>query len=160
MKKIVTIAALALAGSMGTAHADNTGAGCGLGQQVFKGQSGLFAHVAAATTNGTFMNQWFGLSFGSLGCDATSTVSNEYLKKTFVASNMDNLADDVAKGQGEYLSSLANLMGIQDQDKQRFFDVAQNNYDSIFGSNGSQEIVLSALDNAMSQDQQLVKYVQ
>ena len=141
--------------------AAQNGPGCGLGQQVWKGQSGLFAHTSAATTNGTFSNQLFGLTSGTLGCDAdNAVVENEYEKKQFVAANIDFLAQDVAQGNGDHLYSLASLMGIKQQDKSTFFSVAQANYDNIFtSSNTDYKSVLAALDVAMSENPRLKHYV-
>ncbi len=44
--------------------------GCGLGTMVFDGQQGKVYKVLGATTNGTSGNQTFGITFGTLGCDA------------------------------------------------------------------------------------------
>lgn len=159
MKRIMASAVIAAAGVTGTAFADS-GPGCGWGATVFKGQTGLFAHTAAATTNGTTWNQWFGLTSGTAGCDPTVVVSNEYQRKMFVASNMDSLSQDMAQGRGDHLDALASLLAIDDADKPGFYSMTQANLPEIMAAadQGATE-VLAALDGAMSADPVLSKYV-
>lgn len=49
--------------------------GCGLGSMAWRGQSGILPQVAAATTNGTFGNQTFGITFGTSGCDPNGRIT-------------------------------------------------------------------------------------
>jgi hypothetical protein len=136
------------------------GPGCGLGQQIFAGQTGLAAHVMAATTNVTFSTQLFGLSFDSLGCDGETVVTAEFQRKVFVASNFDNIARDAAQGGGDHLQSLASIMQIQDTDAERFYELAQVNYDELFGGNNADDhqVWLQKLDSTLSADPTLSKY--
>jgi len=160
MKK--TLCAAIVAGAMVPmfANAEDKGTGCGWGSMVWKGQSGLVAHILAGTTNGILGNQTFGLTTGTGGCDAQSTVQNEYQKKTFVAANMDNLAQDAAKGSGAHLSSLAAIIGVEESDRDAFYSFTQENYDALFGAeNTDQETIVSALDGAMAANARFAKYV-
>ena len=146
--------------SSGATIADG-GPGCGLGQQIFAGQSGLAAHVLAATTNTTFFyNQIFGLSFDSLGCNGDTVVTAEFQRKVFVASNFDNIARDAAQGGGDHLQSLAAIMQIQDNDADHFFQLAQLNYDELFGANSATDhkAWLEKLDDTLAADPTLSKY--
>ena len=144
--------------SAGAAFADS-GPGCGLGQQIFAGQSGLAPHVLAATTNGTSSNQLFGLSFDSLGCNGETVITAEFQRNVFVASNYDNIARDAAQGGGHHLESLAALMQMQDADAQHFYTVAQVNYDQLFAdTEGDHEKWLEKLDSTLSADPALSKY--
>jgi hypothetical protein len=132
MKSFMVSLALATFGLAGAADAGSTnGPGCGWGATLFKGQSGLFAHTAAATTNGTTWNQWFGLTSGTAGCDPDTVVSNEYQRKLFVASNMDNLSQDMAQGRGDHLDALASLLDISEQDKPGFFSLTVTTHPSL-----------------------------
>ncbi len=162
-KTLVSLSVIALAAATSGAMAaskDNNGPGCGLGQQIWKGQTGLLAHISAATTNGTSLNQWFGISSGTLGCKDNSVVENDYQRKLFVASNFDNLAQEAAQGQGSYLTSLADLMGISEADKVAFYSLTQDKYASLFTIDASESTqMLSALDAEMSLHPQLAKYV-
>ncbi len=159
MKKIFS--ALPLAGLLAVpfaAMADH-GAGCGLGQQIFAGQSGLGPHVLAATTNGISSNQLFGLSFDSLGCNGESMITASYQQNIYVAGNMDNIARDAARGDGDHLQALADLLSIDNGDKAAFFALAQAHYDELFvdGSADAKEF-MSRLGTAMATEPRLAKY--
>jgi len=156
MKK--TMMAILLVASPTLALADN-GPGCGMGAELWKGKTGLVAHTSAGTTNGTFSSPLSGLLSGTSGCENPGVVSNDYQQKIFVAMNLDDLAQDIAKGQGDHLSSLASLMGIANEDQGTFYSLTQQNYEKIFvSSTGDYQGVLTALNDMMSTDTQLVRY--
>lgn len=157
MKSTLLLVPLMMA-STGAALADS-GPGCGLGQNVFAGQSGLAAHVLAATTNGSSSNQLFGLSFDSLGCDGAAVITASFQRDVFVASNYDNIARDAAQGGGMHLESLAELMQMQATDAAHFYQVAQVNYDELFGEGYSDHSQwLEKLDSTLAADPALAKY--
>lgn len=109
--------------------------GCGLGTMIFGEKDGLLFQLLATTTNGICGNQTFGMTSGTLGCaPMKGIVSNEKIN-IYVADNMDNLAKDIAKGNGEYLETLALLMSVSDGDKQVFFSKLQANFNNIYTSN-------------------------
>lgn len=153
LKKVVLGCVLAL-GSM-TAFADSD-AGCGIGSQVWAGQSGKIPKIMAATTNGIFLNQLFGITFGTLGCNGNGTVSAKVV--TFTNENSENLARDMAVGEGENLNVLAELLNIKAQDKAHFFAVSKANFTKIYASENSLE-VLASLQHVMAQDDVLKAYV-
>lgn len=143
--------------STGASIADS-GPGCGVGQQIFSGQSGLAAHVMAATTNGS-SSQITGISFDSMGCDTSTVITAEFQRNVFVANNYDNIARDAAQGGGDHLQSLAALMQMQDKDARHFYEVAQVNYDSLFGDSDADHAQwLVKLDTTLSADPTLARY--
>ncbi len=159
MKRTLAVCLLPLMAAASTHVAADSGAGCGLGQQVFAGQSGLGPHVLAATTNGSSYNQLFGLSFDSLGCNGETTVTAEFQRNVFVASNFDNIARDAAQGGGQHLQSLAALMAMTDQDAEQFFRFTQQQYDALFGQPvSSHEAWLIQLDTALMNEPTLSQY--
>ncbi|MEW6443605.1 MAG: DUF3015 domain-containing protein [bacterium] len=108
--------------------------GCGLGTMAFEGKNGLLFQVLAATTNGSFGNQTFGITSGTLECEqAPSFTSNEPLNR-FVKDNMDDLAKDIAQGRGESLDTLAELMGIPAEERPLFYARLQTSFSEIFPS--------------------------
>jgi len=136
------------------------GSGCGLGQTVFEGQSGLVPNILAATTNGTSGNQTFGLTSGTSGCDAESVVKNDTQREIFVAANFDNLSQEMAQGQGDHLSSLAAIMKVELKDQAAFYSLAQDNFGNIFSSETvDANQLIASLDSAMLQDASLAKYI-
>jgi len=138
----------------------DSGPGCGLGAQLWKGQTGLVAHTSAGTTNASSFNPLSGILSGTSGCENPGVVKNDYQQKVFVAQNLDDLAKDVAQGSGDHLNSMADLMGIKESDKGQFYKLAQANYGSIFKTKDSDyNDVLAALNVVMAGDEQLVRYV-
>ena len=108
--------------------------GCGLGSILFENNEGLMSQTAAATTNGILGNQTFGISSGTLECNQPPEFYGSEMLHKFVAENMDNLAKDIARGQGESLNTLAVLMGVPDKNRSTFNTKLQTNFDRIFTS--------------------------
>ncbi len=131
MKKIIMAAsAVLLASSLNAAG--NTNTGCGLGSMVIENQDTVLMQLFATTTNGTSGNQTFGITSGTLNCDKpTKIVLNEKLEK-FVAQNMDELAIDIAAGNGENLDTLSTLMSVED--KAAFTQALKANFSKIYTS--------------------------
>ena len=142
MKKlIVSIAAVAALSTAAFAGV-NSQTGCGLGSQVIKDDSTAVMLSLQATTNGTSGNQTFGITSGTSGCKKTKFVMNERAEE-FVASNMDQLAKEIAMGQGESVDTLAELLSVED--KEAFASALQANYNSIYTSKNVE--MADVLDN-------------
>lgn len=155
LKKMALFATLVAASSLAMADKD---VGCGLGTQVWEGQTGIAPKILAATTNGTFTNQLLGITFGTLGCSKGGTVTAQVVN--FTNENAESLARDMAVGQGESLNVLAELMTIKAEDKAHFFTVTKSNFADIYSAdNQSSMQVLAALQQVMAKDQVLKAYV-
>lgn len=157
MKKIIAGALLAASSTMSFAAGP---AGCGLGTAVvFKDANEWHEHVLAATTNGTSGNQTFGITFGTLGCDGTGTVTSSEKIALFIDGNMEQLARDMSKGEGETLATLAEAWGVADQDKAAFNALAQAQFSSVFTSeNVTSQTVLENLNTVLASNAQLASY--
>lgn len=143
----------------GTAVAKDS-TGCGAGSILFEGQSGIVPQVLAVTTNGSFGNQTFGISSGTLGCDSQGMVTASARLKMFASQNLDKLAQNMAVGEGESLTTLAELIGIADDHKPAFYAATKAHFDTIFASsNVTAEDVLVALQGVMAEDPILARYV-
>lgn len=92
--------------------------GCGLGSMAWRGQSGILPQVAAATTNGTFGSQTFGITFGTSGCDPNGRITGGTQKMVlaFLENNLEQFAMDAAAGEGETLTTLAGIMNMNEAD--------------------------------------------
>ncbi|WP_168414518.1 DUF3015 family protein [Acinetobacter indicus] len=155
LKKLALAAVLAAGSTAAFADAD---AGCGIGSQVWAGQSGKVPKILAATTNGIFANQLFGITFGTLGCSGTGTVTAQVV--TFTNENAETLARDMAVGEGESLNVLAELLSIKAEDKARFFAVTKQNFSEIYSADNQTSVeVLTSLQSVMAQDDILKAYV-
>jgi len=56
----------------------------------------------------------------------------EYKLTAFTAFNVENLRDDVARGDGEYVTSLATLVGVPEGEHGRYLSSMQDRYPSLF----------------------------
>jgi len=108
--------------------------GCGMGSILFENNDGLMSQTAAATTNGLFGNQTFGISSGTLECNQPEAFYGSQMLHRFVAENMDSLAKDISRGQGESLETLAVLMDVPQQQRGEFSAKLQSNFSRIFTS--------------------------
>lgn len=153
MKKLVIAIALTLPAA---AFADNVG--CGLGSAIWNGQKGIVPQVLAVTTNGTFGNQTFGITSGTLGCTQDGVVQSKWKIALFVEGNRIQLARDAAAGRGETLDALAALLQIDSADKAAFTDLTKRQYSTIFAQTASTEQIASHLQAALSADDRLAKY--
>lgn len=155
LKKVALAAVLAIGSTAAFADSD---AGCGIGSEIWAGQSGKVPKLLAATTNGLFANQLFGITFGTLGCSGSGTVTAQAV--TFTNENAEALARDMAVGQGESLNVLAELLNIKAQDKAHFFAVSKQNFAEIYSTENKDSYqVLTSLQAVMAKDQVLKAYV-
>jgi hypothetical protein len=152
---VVSVAALFPAAAM----ADNIG-NCGWGAKLFDGQSGVAPQVLAVTTNGTFGNQTFGITSGTLGCNGNSEVTADADLRKFASTNLDQLTVEMAAGEGEALTALAGLYGIDQQDRAAFYGLTKSNYGTIVhGDNVTAGEVLASIRTLMATDARLSRYV-
>ena len=142
MKKLLLSAIAAVALTTTVVASPNSQTGCGLGSIIIKDNSSAVMLALQATTNGTSMNQTFGITSGTLGCKKTKFVMNERAQE-FVASNMDILAKEISVGHGESLDTLAELLEVED--KATFAANLQANYNSIYTSQNVE--MADVLDN-------------
>jgi len=152
---VVLPAAAAYAG----ANPDN-GPGCGLGKLAwmdYEGQKQIAPQVMMATTNGTFGSQTFGISSGTSGCTNDGLIMKN--KHINMASTMfEDLAQEMAQGQGEHLASLATLLGVPEGDQPEFFTLVQEQHKTLFPSGQATPLtMLQALQAAMAKHPVLAK---
>lgn len=152
MKKLIAGAMLLGASSLAFAQP-----GCGVGAMIWKGQSGIAPHVLAATTNGTFGNQTFGMSTGTLGCDTNEAVQSMAM---YMDSNIDKIARDMSRGEGENLDTLAVLLNVEQKDRAEFRKLLQDNFATVFpSSDTTSDEAVSAIVTLLESHQSFSKYV-
>lgn len=137
-----------------------SGPGCGLGYLLFQGQRGLLPQILAATTNGTFGNQTFGMTTGTSGCSQDGIVSREHETAVYAQATIENLSQEMAQGQGEHLASLATLMGVPAELHAAFFQLTQQHYATLFPTEQNDAAqMLTALKTVLSADPVLASVV-
>jgi hypothetical protein len=156
MKKLLIAVAVALPMSAMAAGENNIGS-CGWGSKLFDGQQGIAPQVLAVTTNGTFGNQTFGITFGTSGCTQDGAVRSNWKTALFIDGNKEMLARDMSVGSGETLDSLAHLMGVESQDRAAFNQVAKENLWKIFAADSTADIMAN-FRQVLSANEQLARY--
>ncbi len=122
-------------------------AGCGLGSLVFGNQQGG-VQILAATTNGTFGSQTFGITTGTSNCGAGLMASGT---KNFVEANREVLAKDISRGTGEAIGALAVINACADSSK--IGAALQKNFSAIFPTeNATSDEVTDAILKTLHTD--------
>src|SRR6218665_1829509 len=159
MKKVILAAALL--GFSVTAFAEAPGGpGCGWGNLLFKGQSGLPMHLLATIVNGTSGNATFGMTTGTNGCSTSGKLS--YNGKSLLGMNgvLEEVAQDMASGQGEALTALSVSMGIPTAERSHFNAVMHQNFSAIFTSKDvTADEVADNINTVMQKDEKLAKFI-
>lgn len=159
MLKRLILASLAVAfvgmqAGLAMAANPDTGPGCGLGKlawQNYPNQKTIGVQTMEATTNGLMGNQTFGISSGTSGCTNDGKFWAQEKVNVFAALNFENLAQDMAQGQGEHLASLATLMGIPASQQPAFFSMTQEKYASLMAAGETSPVALvKALNDAVA----------
>lgn len=161
MKKIILGAAIVFASSMSAA--DDVNHGCGWGTMLWEGKSGLPSYVMASLTNGTSSNALFGMTSGTNGCQTHHPLpayGGKSWVKTAAVGFPEDIVEDIAKGEGEALDSLAVMIGIDEMDRSYFNQLTHNNFSSIVPSSDvtGQDVMINIAD-LMAADARLAKYV-
>ena len=164
MKRLAVCAltlGLAASGDALAQTRDTNNVGCGLGSVIFEGSSGVFPQVFAATTNGSFGTQTFGISSETLGCSPNGKVDIPDRRTVeFIGPNLNRLAQDMSRGEGETLAALADTMEIAPNDRPAFYAATQNNFERIISKDNvtASEVTLS-LYRVLGEDPVLNRYV-
>jgi hypothetical protein len=148
---IVFAAGTALAADSGLKGSGRYGAaGCGLGSLIFQDQPGM-VQILAATTNGTFGSQTFGITTGTSNCGASMTAHGT---RNFVDANRDALAKDMSRGQGETIGALSAL--AQCKDSAQVGAALQSNFKAIVPSDkASADEITAKLIETLQADKSL-----
>jgi hypothetical protein len=158
MKRIIAGLALLSASSVAMAGAAGGDAGCGWGNALFKGNNGTANHVLAGITNALFGNNTFGMTTGTNGCSTSSTLG--YGGASAVSAIMNEFSEDVARGEGDALKTVAVLYGVEPADRDTFANVMHKNFAVIFPSEDvTADEMIASIEEVMKADPTLAKYI-
>ena len=137
MKKLVLALALVLVLAVPAMAAPpgQNNYGCGLGATVFKdGQANdsILLQVVATFLNGLCGNGTFGISSGTSECYKPKNVASNEKLNEFAYKNLDDLARDIAAGQGETLTVVAVLLDVPKESRPAFNKSLQTHFSEIF----------------------------
>jgi len=157
MRKEILLAAALTLGSGSAMAAAPGGPGCGWGNLLLDGQSGVGSHLLATITNGTSGNKTFGMTSGTNGCSTDGALT--YGGASMISSIMDEFSEDVARGHGEALDAVAVMMGVDKGDRAAFAKVVHENFSTIFPHDKvTAQQVTDSLVTVMKSDARLAKY--
>ena len=142
IRKMLLCASVALPAMLSSnAMAQGYGtAGCGLGSSVVGGGDG-FGQVFAFTTNHTgfyIINfQMTSIIMEMANCNASGVAEAQARQEQYMLSNMSQIEKDMAKGGGESLEGLSELMGCEASAQQEFASTSQKSYSAVFAKPGA-----------------------
>jgi hypothetical protein len=119
-------------------------AGCGLGSIIFGPVNTPGPQILAATTNGTFGSQTFGITSGTSNCVSSGVVALEREQTAFAEVNFTDLKREMAAGGGEYVTSFATLLGCDDASKPALAKMMQARYETLLPSERTTPVELVA----------------
>lgn len=125
-------------------------AGCGLGAVIYGSDGG--GQISAATTNSLSGNQILGITTGTLECTDDGVIKVEVKQKVYAFQNFDSLKREMARGEGERLTSLAMLMGCSADTTQQFKSMTKKEYSNLFAGEADSDAMLMRLREAGSSD--------
>ncbi len=122
------------------AMADEYGmAGCGLGSMVITGSNG-FEQIFVAYTNSSSGSQTSGITSGTSNCrDGAKKTAN-----LFYEINKEALKRDVARGEGETIVSLAEILGCNDSAPLAVS--LQKNFAQVFNTNETAPVFMDKVE--------------
>ena len=158
MKKVIAGLVLISASSVANAGAAGGDGGCGWGNALFKGSEGKTAHAMAGITNAFLWNNTFSMTTGTNGCSTSGTLT--YGSEAMVSSIMDEFSEDVARGDGDAMDTVAVVYGVEKQDRATFAKVMHENFTVLFPSEDvTAEEMIASIEEVMKSDATLSKYI-
>lgn len=153
---IISVALFAAPAAFAGSGGGQNMAGCGWGSQVFKDNKNTKgAQSTAATSNGLFFNQAFGITSGTSGCTAVPGLAR-LEREQFLAVNRRNLSRELSTGSGEYAASFAALMGCREDGVASFLSFVKQRYDRLFPEKDAAPAeIIAALEFEITRDAKL-----
>lgn len=150
MRKLAILGALAgtvLFAPIAQAAGNHPMAGCGLAYLLFaKDNNTQGIQILASTTNNLYGTQSFGITSGTSGCTKDGALASNREVEVYAAVNLTNLAEEMAKGEGEYVGAFASLLGATDETRPLMLKLFQEKYAVLFPSEETNSIeMLDAL---------------
>ena len=132
------------------AQADNS-TGCGLGSMIWK-ENSIVSALFRATTNHSFSSQLFGITTGTSGCSQHSIVKRDMYPIYYAEANLPELRYEIAQGQGEYVTTFAEVLGCSQAVHAEFAVWARGSYSKLFNNaNATSQDFLKGLGKELKQ---------
>jgi hypothetical protein len=135
---------------------------CGIGSQLWEGNSSTGAKIMASITN-IWTAKAISTTFEIAGCtEADNWFANasDARLRDFANQNFDHLAINIARGQGEHLDVLAHMIGLRESDRAEFRGLAQSHFVQLFPNDRvTVPEMLGTLSELMATSDALSSYV-
>ncbi len=160
MKKLLN--SFAVAGVLVLAPFNTSFAACGLGTEIWGENASTGGKVMAFTTN-VWTLKSISTTFEIFGCteedNLFKSASNQKIRY-YASQNLDHLAVQCARGQGEHLDAIAHLIKIRDEDLEKFQVLTQVNFEFLFPHDHTNaDEMLDNLRQLMIEDKVFSSYV-
>jgi hypothetical protein len=161
MRKLAILGALAgtvFFAPIAQAAGSHPMAGCGLAYLLFaKDNNTQGIQILASTTNNLWGTQSFGITSGTSGCTQDGALAFNREVEVYAAVNLTNLAEEMAKGEGEYVVAFTSLLGANDDTRATMLRFFQDKYSVLFPSEETNSIeMLDALKAELSAHPELL----
>jgi hypothetical protein len=138
-------------------------AACGFGTALWEGNDGTGAKILAFTTNFWTM-KGISTTFEISGCGPEDNLfkkASSAKLRYYANQNLDHLASDFARGQGEHLDAVAHLIQVEAGDRESFQTLTQNQFELLFPHDDvTADEMLDTLRLLMTEDDALSDYVE
>jgi len=105
--------------------------GVGFGTVILQGKEGKVFEVLAVTLNGVSGSSTFAITMGTMGYKEGEKIGLA-AADLYIAENMEALAADISRGDGEYLDTLSHILKVSDS--AAFKNAVSANFDMIYTS--------------------------
>lgn len=158
MKKMfLTLALLGGVFSFSTYAADSS-SGCGPGWYLLKDNSLVSSALRATTNSVLFPVTTIGMTIGTSNCTQHKLVLKEQESLHFATMNHYELKNEIAKGQGEYVSAFADTMGCPASAQKQLNNSLKSNFKNIYrGSEVNPSSVLLEVYKVILSDKELTR---
>jgi len=109
----------------------------------WKGKKQIAPQLFMASTNVTG-SYTFAITSGTSGCSNDGTIWDSQKAGLFIEINYANVMDDMARGGGEHLASLAALLGVTQDEEAAFFSLVQR--EDLFSAHGDPVLLMERLE--------------
>lgn len=114
-------------------------AGCGLGSLIIKSPA-QWPQVGAWALN-AIGYQTFAITSGTSNCKTKGGTAYVDEQETFVSANLPRLEQEAAQGQGELLSSYAEVLGCRGDASEALRRLSQEQFDYVFEKKEAQSVL-------------------
>ncbi len=158
--RIVSIAVFLVLsfGGLASVQANDGSSGCGPGWFLFKENSLVSSALRATTNSFLFPVTTIGMTIGTSNCTQHKLVLKEKESLHFATMNYFELKNEIAKGNGEYLSAFASTVGCPAQAQESLNRHLRQNFKALYPNAKVQpENVLVEVYKAILSDEQLTR---